>query len=289
MKHQKTLLAIAMISCAVTTSTAHASIVTLVTFSNEATQAVNTTITTPSPTSTKSSSSRHNSIEDYSKTESTSTVVITPPTTETPGLAYIYYDVTTKYKDSYTSYDNDHFNQYVTADAAQYAEGKWISISGTATSVAAAGLSFNLYASGKYKPTTTPFGASVPALPVFYFGSSLTDLSLVSGIVTDVDSTNSSYSTYTTTPWLSLAASTATDFFALVYALNDVSLSDFQLIATSSDYNEVTTLTPYEYTSHTLIGAEAIPSVPLPTATWLFMTGLLGVLYNGKKKSRAVA
>jgi hypothetical protein len=232
---------------------------------------------------------------DRTQSESTRTVVVKAPTADKAGLEYDYLDQTTKYTDVVTKYKLDNLSTTVATAGANgpYADGKYLLITGSATAAADTHLTFNLSAAGAYLPKTLSFGEIAPGLPTFYFGSSFNALALVPHAGTSIDSAAHLYNTSTngwSNDWSSLylAAGTATNFAALVYAANDVSVNSFNLRATSGEYDVVTTSTPYAFTSHTLTAARTIAPIPEPQTYAMLLAGL-GLIGAGRRKRQPQA
>lgn len=209
---------------------------------------------------------------DYQNTDTPRTVIHTAPTATTPGVAYDYIDHTYSYKQTSTSYYVDTLSSQVSVDDTlftTYNGQKYIVLSGTVTSSIDTSLGFSLNASGHYMSAITPFGATTPALPSYFFGTSRDSLSplAVSSNSGDKNYSSSSYSA------LTLSANVSTTFYAAVLAGDNVSLSDFNLYANSGWHDVSTLVTPYSQTTSEMIGARVLP-VPEADTYAMLLTGL---------------
>lgn len=209
---------------------------------------------------------------DYQNTDTPRTVIQTAPTATTPGLAYDYIDHTYSYKQTSTSYYVDTLSSQVSVDDTQlttYNGQKYLILSGTVTSSIDTSLSFSLAASGHYMPTITPFGATTPALPSYFFGSSMASLT---SLAMSSNSGDKNYNSWSNSA-LALSANVGTTFYAAVLAGDNVSLSDFSLYASSGWHDTTTTVTPYSQTTSEMIGARVLP-VPEADTYAMLLTGL---------------
>jgi hypothetical protein len=230
---------------------------------------------------------------DYSTRVSyeTSSVVQRPPTETTPGLSYLYRTETTTRSWLEDAWRYDDLSASVYSQGLNQGGGKWISIAGTVSSSVDLEIAFSLEAGGKFTPTSTPFGAAVPLLASFYFGSGSAPVSPVPGSGTLADLSTLSYSTNTYNSTIqatsfSLTTGAPMSFLAYVYAGSGVSIERFNLSATSGRYDFSTT--PRELITvgdPVLIGAETIAPIPEADPAMMLAAGLgLAVAIAGRRR-----
>jgi hypothetical protein len=219
---------------------------------------------------------------DYSTrvTYESSSVVQTPPTDTSAGLKYLYETPITTRSWLEDSWRFDNLSVEVASLGQNQNGGKWISIGGTVNSALDLSISFSLQASGKFTPTSTPFGSAVPLLASFYFGASPGSVTPVPGSNTLADLSTLSYSTNTynssiQSTTFSLTAGTPQTFIAYVYAGSGVSVEGFDLFAKTGLYDFNTTSgelitrgTPV------LVGAETIAPIPGAEPVVMIASGL---------------
>ena len=231
---------------------------------------------------------------------STSTPVITTSTAShvetiqatatTPVYADTYSDVTTTTSSVITNYSNDSRDYILQEVGGSYESGQWLTMSGTVTnnSLLSADLNIMLSADGNYQNVTTPFGITAPAPPSLFFnlGAGFTS---VSTVTTTTPGTPNIYNVSAKNAvTLSVAAGVSQAFSTSVYTSGNISLAQFWLNIDGTNYDLTTTPNSSSVTTHTLLShiPTLTAAVPLPAGVWLFMTGLMGVLYTGKKKAQ---
>lgn len=204
------------------------------------------------------------------------------PTTTQAGLAYDYTRTTTTTTTTNTTWNYDAISWSADSDASLFSGGKYLTLTGSLSSLVSGNVSINLYARGNYNTSPSPFGAVSPGLPAIYFGSSIGELDRLASWNWD---SNSQYSTSASTT-LQLVEGVAQSFAAVVYASNDVSLDAFDLWAVGPDYNYRLNSTSKTATTDTLTGSHLIPAVPEPE-TYGMMIGGLGFLGAVARRRRA--
>ena len=135
----------------------------------------------------------------------------------------------------------------------------------------------NVYSSGSYTPVASPFGASVPALPSYYFrlagASAWTLLGSSSGTVAGSSNLYGGESTAVT---LELGAPMT--FEVAVFAGSNVDLSNVSVSLVSEYYDQHEVINDLGGTStKVLIGAELLAPIPEPETYALILAGLLFV------------
>jgi len=222
--------------------------------------------------------------------------VTTPATVGGAGSVDIYKDITTVTTTESESYYNDNASYKLQGNSANYVQGQWIKMTGTVAASQGTSFDLSLNARGNYQTTSIPgIGEVSPALPSLFIGfeSGLAPVT-TSSYTNPGTSSNQYYVGYNNSYSMSIAAGASTSFSALVYTSGNVSLDQFALniYGSAYDYQDVFS-TPKTDIQSTLFKSVAIPAlpvpaVPLPAAAWLFLTGLMGLLYSGKKKLHAV-
>ncbi|MFG6440226.1 PEP-CTERM sorting domain-containing protein [Roseateles sp. LKC17W] len=227
---------------------------------------------------------------DYSTssvtTNSTIRRVWEAPTETTAGLAYLYdvAETTTTVTDHMASYDHYSWGQQL--NTPDVSGTKYVTFSATIESSAMTSVWLNVYTTGSYTPASSPFGASVPALPSFYFrmaGESSWTLLSAYG------STSAESSTFGTEASFGLKVldgSTTHIQFAAV-AGNGIALDALSVSMGQGYYNpfdQVRSVTTT--TTETLVGAEVLAPVPEPETYALFAAGLLFVVMRLRNRNR---
>ncbi len=254
---------------------------------------VSSDVSTSSSVSTAHQYYRRN--DSTSVTYEASSEIQTPPTETTAGLKYFYQTPITTRSWLDDSWSSDSLSVWVTSQGQNQAGGKWISIGGSVTSTLDLSINFSLEASGKFTPTSTPFGSAVPLLASFYFGSSQA-VTPVPGSGTFADLSTLSYSTNTYNSTIqsttfSLVAGIPQTFLAYVYAGSGVSIEDFKLYSRTGIYDFTTT--PGELVTRgtpVLVGAETIAPIPGAEPVVMLAAGLaVAAALAGRRKKGATA
>jgi hypothetical protein len=232
---------------------------------------------------------------------SVTTGVRSETTPAAPGLAgsiNVYKDVTTTTTTEVYSYFSDNGKYSVQGNANNYAAGQWISITGTVNASQDTTFSLSLNALGNYQTLSNSGipGNLTPALPSLFWVNGTIANPVYSSVPTTTYTNPgiNQYSIYANNNYNTLLAAGNSVITALVYTQGNVSLANFALGISGSAYGITDTLTPQSNTVSTIltsvaIPALAIPAVPLPASAWFFMAGLIGLIYNGKKKAHIAA
>jgi hypothetical protein len=210
-------------------------------------------------------------------TNAPSSEVFIAPTETTTGLQYNYLTPTTTTTFDVNSYNYDVLGLGVTSTGTNQSGEKFITLSGSVLSSIDTSLSFELSAFGDFTRISNRFGTTAPQLASFYFGNTDPTVSnLPSNTSTDLDLlTYSAYSVSYNTATFELAAGVAQTFFAVVYAPNNVSVDNFQLEATTSNYNFTTTPNVTNVVGARFIDSTSIlPQIPEPDTYAMLVAGL---------------
>ena len=225
-------------------------------------------------------------------TNALSSEVFTAPTETTSGLQYNYRTPTTTTTFDVNTYNYDTLGLGVTSTGTNKSGDKYITLSGSVLSSINTSLSFELSAFGDFTRISNRFGTTAPQLASFYFGNTDPTVSnLPANTSTDLDLlTYSAYSVSYNTATFELAAGVAQTFFAVVYAPNNVSVDNFQLEATTSNYNFTTTPNVTNVVGARLINSTTIlPQVPEPDTYAMLVAGLgvIGFMARRRKNTQA--
>lgn len=203
--------------------------------------------------------------------ESLSKTIIEPTTTQT-GLAYDYTRQTTTTTTRTATWNYDSISWGVGSDPTLFSGGKYLTLTGSFSSLVSGNVYIDLSAQGSYLQTSfSPFGAVSPALPALYFGTSLRELERLYSWTSD----NAGQYGTNTSATLQVTAGVAQSFAAVVYAGDAVSLESFDLWARGPDYNyQVTDSISAPKTTEILTGSHLIPAVPEPETYGMLLAGL---------------
>jgi hypothetical protein len=219
----------------------------------------------------------------------------TPAAVGVAGSVDIYKDITTVTTTKKESYYDDSASYRLQGNSANYAPGQWIKMTGTVAASQNTSVELSLNARGNYQTTSIPgIGEVNPALPSLFLGFESGLAAVTTSSYSNPEIIPNQYAVnYYNGYNMFIAAGASTSFSALVYTSGNVSLDQFLLSISSSTYDYQVIFSPKTDIQSTLFKSVAIPAlpvpaVPLPAAAWLFMTGLMGLLYSGKKKAHGV-
>ncbi|MEI6336624.1 MAG: hypothetical protein WCS87_18865 [Methylococcaceae bacterium] len=200
-----------------------------------------------------------------------------------------YSDVTTTTKSVTTtsSQDSKFYGLNVagnTLGTDQYLE-MFGSITNNSSSVAI--FNYTLTAVGSFADRIFKGISLKPAAPTLAFLNNNVEINSSGDNTTFSPGTSGTYSVINSGV-VSVAAGATVSWDAYVLSNGKTSFSDFGLTLLSPLYGLTTQNNSSSVTVSTLLSHVAtIPAaVPLPAGVWLFMTGLMGVLYTGKKKAQ---
>lgn len=203
------------------------------------------------------------------------TQLITAPTTSSPGLEYVYQDVTTSYNQHTETWKIQTLSASVSADGNQLSGGKGILLEGNISATSNTIFTLSLGAFGYFETSSGFYGVVIPALPTFYLATGSDPLSVATYGTTFTS--GSAYNSGTNYYSFSLSAGQTLHFEGAVYAGNDVSLESFSLYFQSNPYDVVDHVQYHTNTVTSLYGANALPAVPEPETYAMLIAGI-GVL-----------
>lgn len=230
--------------------------------------------------------------------------VITPATTTEVGLAYDFSKATGGYAIEYKNYTYEAASGAIGTVPAAFSGQKYVALTGTITSLMDMQLGLNLYANGHYE-TTSFMGIPVaPGSASIYWGSSLSDLTVLgaSTYTSAPDGTGpGSYSTSVAeSQWasgavsggvrMSLNAGVAQTFALLAFAQDGVSIDTFSYAFRSGGYDYgAIRLEDHPTSTINMLGAHIIPVVPEPETYAMLLAGLGLLGFVARRKNQKPA